>query len=81
MIDDDWPVDPFSKEGSTIWSTDDFTSFEISAKRAGVDSPEMFAEVDTRGRPSFATSCWQKSIMGIRIPTVPSAAMVLNARQ
>ena len=41
----------------------------------------MLAEVETIGRPSFDTSCLQKSIIGMRMPTVPSSATVLKARQ
>ena len=81
MIDEDWPVAPRSRDGSTTWSTALRISSEISAKRFGVGSPEILAEVETNGRPSLCTSCWQKSIIGIRIPTVPSSATVLNANK
>ena len=57
MMEDDFPVDPFSIDGSTIWSTEDFIASEISANLFGVASPEMFAEVETIGRPSRETSC------------------------
>ena len=57
MMDEDFPVDPFSKDGSTTWSTADFIASEISAKRFGVSAPDIFAEVDTIGLPSLETSC------------------------
>ena len=79
MIEEAWPEEVRSRDGSTIWSTASLIRDEISANFFGVGSPEMLAEVETSGRPSFDTSCWQKSIIGIRIPTVPSSATALNA--
>ena len=57
MMDEDLPVEPFSIEGSTTWSAADLIASDISAKRFGVSAPEIFAEVDTIGRPSLETSC------------------------
>ena len=56
-------------------------SSAISAYTFGVDSPEIFAEVDTIGRPNLYTISRQKSIIGILIPTVPSSATALYARE
>lgn len=50
-------------------------SREISARLRGVSSPEMFAEVETIGRPSLRSIAWQKAWSGIRTPSVPSSGM------
>ena len=81
MIEEGLPVDSQSIEGSVTKSTPDLISSEISVNFDGVLSPETFAEVETRGRPRRLTRALQKSDIGIRIPTVPSSATVLNARQ
>ena len=81
MIDDDFPVDPFSSAGSTTWSAESFISCDISEKSLGVGQPDMLAEVETTGRPKRRTISMQKSIMGILIPTDPSSATVLYARE
>ena len=60
-------------------STAFLISSEISAKLAGVFSPDMLAEVDTIGLPNFFTRSRQNPPSGILIPTVPSSATVLDA--
>lgn len=52
----------------------------ISEYVFGVGSPEMLAEVETIGLPSLKVTCLQKSIIGMRIPTVPSSATALQAK-
>ena len=54
---------------------------ETWQKPAGVLSPEMFAEVDTRGHPREATSLRQKSLRGTRMATLESSATVSAARR
>ena len=81
MIEEGLPVDSQSIEGSVTYSTPDFISSEISENFDGVFSPETLAEVETRGRPRRLTRTLQKSDIGIRIPTVPSSATVLKAKQ
>ena len=57
MIEEDFPVAPLSNEGSTTISADDLIASEISSNFFGVGSPEIFADVDTIGRPNLDTSC------------------------
>ena len=57
MIEEDFPVAPLSNEGSTTISTDDLIASEISSNLFGVGSPEIFADVDTIGRPNLEMSC------------------------
>ena len=68
MIWEALPVESVSMEGGTTKSTASLISCGISLKRAGVGSPEMFADVDTTGRPSLKARSLQKSNSGMRIP-------------
>ena len=57
MMEEDFPVEPASREESTVWSTASRMAGDISENLLGVGSPDMFADVDTSGRPSLETSC------------------------
>ena len=57
MMDEDFPVAPLSSVGSTVRSTADLMSSDISENFFGVACPDIFADVDTIGRPNLDTNC------------------------